>query len=40
MVLNIIKGYQQMGLSPVAHINGGFDAWKQAGGPIARKEAT
>ena len=30
---------QQMGLSPVAHIDGGFDAWKQAGGPVARKEA-
>ena len=30
---------QQMGLSPVAHIGGGFDAWKQAGGPIAHREA-
>ena len=30
---------QQMGLSPVAHIGGGFDAWAQAGGPVARKEA-
>jgi len=30
---------QQMGLSPVAHIDGGFDAWKQHGGPVARKEA-
>jgi len=29
---------QQMGLTPVAHIAGGFDAWKQAGGPVARKE--
>ena len=29
---------QQMGLSPVAHIDGGFDAWKQAGGTVARKE--
>jgi rhodanese-related sulfurtransferase len=29
---------QQMGLTPVAHIGGGFDAWKQAGGPLARKE--
>ncbi len=29
---------QQMGLTPVAHINGGFDAWKQAGGPVAQKE--
>jgi rhodanese-related sulfurtransferase len=30
---------QQMGLSPVAHIGGGFDAWKRAGGPVARREA-
>jgi len=30
---------QQMGLSPVAHIDGGFDAWKQAGGPVAHKES-
>ena len=30
---------QQMGLSPVAHIDGGFDAWKHAGGPVAHKEA-
>ncbi len=29
---------QQMGLTPVAHIAGGFDAWKQAGGPVAQKE--
>jgi len=27
---------QQMGLSPVAHIDGGFDAWKQAGGPVTK----
>jgi rhodanese-related sulfurtransferase len=25
---------QLMGLEPVAHIAGGFSAWKQAGGPI------
>jgi rhodanese-related sulfurtransferase len=25
---------QRMGLKPVAHIAGGFTAWKQAGGPI------
>jgi rhodanese-related sulfurtransferase len=25
---------KQMGLAPVAHIGGGFGAWKQAGGPI------
>jgi rhodanese-related sulfurtransferase len=29
---------QRMGLIPVAHIGGGFDAWKQAGGQVARKE--
>lgn len=28
---------QQMGLTPVAHIEGGFDAWKAAGGPVAQK---
>jgi rhodanese-related sulfurtransferase len=26
---------QCMGLEPVAHIAGGFGAWKQAGGPVA-----
>jgi rhodanese-related sulfurtransferase len=25
---------QRMGLTPVAHIRGGFGAWKKAGGPI------
>ena len=25
---------QRMGLAPVAHITGGFGAWKQAGGPV------
>jgi rhodanese-related sulfurtransferase len=25
---------QQMGLAPVAHIAGGFGAWKAAGGPV------
>jgi rhodanese-related sulfurtransferase len=29
---------QRMGLTPVAHLGGGFDAWKQAGGPVARKD--
>lgn len=29
---------QLMGLSRVAHIAGGFDAWKQAGGPVAHRE--
>ena len=26
---------QDMGLKPVAHIEGGFGAWKKAGGPVA-----
>ena len=25
---------QRMGLKPVAHISGGFGAWKKAGGPV------
>lgn len=25
---------QRMGLGPVAHIKGGFGAWKKAGGPV------
>ena len=25
---------QDMGLAPVCHIDGGFSAWKQAGGPV------
>jgi len=25
---------QHMGLKPVAHIRGGFGAWKKAGGPV------
>ncbi|PLX89998.1 MAG: rhodanese [Desulfuromonas sp.] len=28
---------QQMGLENVCHINGGFDAWKAAAGPVAEK---
>ena len=28
------KTLQDMGLAPVAHIVGGFAAWKQAGGPV------
>jgi rhodanese-related sulfurtransferase len=28
---------QRMGLTPVAHIGGGFAAWKAAGGPVAAK---
>ena len=26
---------QDMGLKPVAHVEGGFGAWKKAGGPVA-----
>jgi len=29
---------QRMGLKPVAHVGGGFDAWKKAGGPVAGPE--
>ena len=25
---------QEMGLAPVAHVEGGFGAWKKAGGPV------
>ncbi|HEY7229775.1 MAG TPA: rhodanese-like domain-containing protein [Pseudolabrys sp.] len=30
---------QRMGLKPVAHIQGGFSAWKKAGGPVEMVEA-
>src|SRR3979490_2578199 len=30
---------QAMGLKPVAHIQGGFGAWKKAGGPVEAPEA-
>jgi rhodanese-related sulfurtransferase len=30
---------RQMGLKPVAHIRGGFGAWKKAGGPVEEGEA-
>ena len=30
---------QRMGLKPVAHIEGGFGAWKKAGGPVEAPEA-
>jgi rhodanese-related sulfurtransferase len=30
---------QRMGLAPVAHIDGGFSAWKAAGAPVADKPA-
>jgi rhodanese-related sulfurtransferase len=29
---------QRMGLKPVAHVKGGFTAWKKAGGPIEPSE--
>ena len=29
---------QHMGLKPVAHIGGGFGAWKKAGGPVEQDE--
>jgi rhodanese-related sulfurtransferase len=29
---------QRMGLKPVAHIAGGFGAWREVGGPIAMEE--
>ena len=32
------KTAQDMGLKPVAHIIGGFKAWKEAGGPVESGE--
>ena len=29
---------QEMGLRPVAHIEGGFGAWQKAGGPVEKVE--
>jgi rhodanese-related sulfurtransferase len=29
---------QRMGLSPVAHVGGGFAAWTAAGGPVEAEE--
>jgi rhodanese-related sulfurtransferase len=29
---------QRMGLKPVAHVRGGFGAWREAGGPVAAPE--
>lgn len=29
---------QRMGLTPIAHIDGGFAAWRKAGGPIEEPE--
>lgn len=33
------KAAQDMGLKPVAHIDGGFGAWKKAGAPVDMPEA-
>lgn len=30
---------QDMGLAPVCHFEGGFNAWKQAGGPVVPRPA-
>lgn len=30
---------QEMGLANVAHIGGGFGAWREAGGPVVEREA-
>ena len=32
------KEMQDMGLTPVCHIEGGFGAWVKAGGPVAKVE--
>jgi len=32
------KTAQDMGLTPVCHIDGGFDAWKKAGAPVEKVE--
>ena len=34
------KTAQDMGLANVAHVEGGFGAWKQAGGPVEPPEAS
>ncbi|WP_349357325.1 rhodanese-like domain-containing protein [Stappia sp.] len=34
------KAVQDMGLTPVAHVEGGFGAWKTAGGPVDAPEAS
>jgi len=33
------KTVQDMGMTPVAHIEGGFSAWKAAGAPTGTKES-
>jgi rhodanese-related sulfurtransferase len=32
------KAAQDMGLTPVCHVEGGFGAWKKAGGPVEKIE--
>ena len=32
------KTAQDMGLTPVCHLQGGFGAWKKAGAPVERVE--
>ncbi len=32
------QALQKMGLTPVAHIGGGFGAWRDAGGPVDKDE--
>ena len=32
------KAVQDMGVSPVAHIGGGFTAWTEADGPVVEKQ--
>src|SRR5258708_664760 len=32
------KAVQDMGLSPVCHIEGGFTAWREAGGPVEERK--
>lgn len=33
------QSVHRMGLAPVAHMRGGFGAWKKSGGPTEEKEA-
>ena len=32
------KAVQDMGLAPVCHLEGGFNAWREAGGAIEKRE--
>ena len=34
------RAAQDMGLAPVAHLAGGFEAWVEAGGPVEEPQAT